>query len=246
MKLIWIMPLIAATAALICWVMYEFGLTDWRKKQTPDNNKIRVACVGDSITYGCLVPLRGRNHYPRVLQKMLGEGYQVENFGLSNRTLQMTGDEPYQLEKEFPRSLMFRPNIVILKLGTNDTKPQNWRSADVFESEYRLLLAHYQALASTPKIYLCTPAAAYTGPGAKNGVYSYKIREKELEEARAVVRRLAVEMGLGLIDTAVLTAGHPEWFAFDGIHPNAKGTRAIAEAVYRAVTGSTENGNQSL
>ena len=240
MQLFGIVLACAAAAALVYWLVYEFGLTDLRRKQEPDGSKIRVACVGDSITYGCLVPMRGRNHYPRVLQGLLGAGYQVENFGLTNRTLQITGDHPYALEKEFPRSLKFQPDIVVLKLGTNDTKPQNWASAEAFETEYRLLLAHYQALASRPRIFLCTPAAAYPGPGAKNGVYTYKIRERELEEARAVVRRVAAEEGLPLIDTAVLTAAHPEWFVFDGIHPNAKGARALAEIVSRAVMEPAE------
>ena len=224
-----------ALAAAGYWLAYEFGLTDLRRKQQPDFSKLRVACVGDSITYGCLVPLRGKNHYPRVLQRLLGNDYQVENFGLTNRTLQITGDHPYAMEAEFPRSLKFQPDIVIIKLGTNDTKPQNWISATAFETGYRFFLERYLALASRPKIYLCTPAAAYPGPGAKNGVYTYKIREQQLEEARAVVRRIAAEMGLGLIDTAELTKGHPEWFVFDGIHPNAKGAKALAEIIARAL-----------
>ncbi len=37
--------------------------------------KIRVACVGNSVTYGYLLPEREKNCYPQRLQEMLGEGY---------------------------------------------------------------------------------------------------------------------------------------------------------------------------
>ena len=232
-----ILLIVVALAILAGVVLYEIGLTDFRFKKTPDPDKIRVACVGDSITYGCLVPLRGRNNYPKKLQKLLGEEYQVENFGLSSRTLQNTGDEPYQKEEEFRRSLNFNPNILIIKLGTNDTKPQNWTSAEAYEEEYRNFLMAYETLPNPPAIYLCTPAAAYQAKGTSDGLYKYGIRENELEQARAVVRKLAAEKGYGLIDVAEQTKDHRDWFVFDGIHPNAKGAQALAGIVAKAIQG---------
>lgn len=34
--------------------------------------------------------------------------------------------------KEYIESQNFQPDIVLIKLGTNDTKPQNWKYKDEF------------------------------------------------------------------------------------------------------------------
>ena len=44
-------------------------------------DKIKVACVGNSITYGSGVADREVNAYPVKLQGMLGDKYEVGNFG---------------------------------------------------------------------------------------------------------------------------------------------------------------------
>lgn len=56
---------------------------------------IRVACVGNSITFGSSIANRDKDSYPAVLGQMLGEGYEVRNFGFSGRVLLMDGDYPY-------------------------------------------------------------------------------------------------------------------------------------------------------
>src|SRR5271168_4090727 len=100
---------------------------------------IRVACVGDSITFGAGVT-KGWP-YPAQLGRMLGSGYDVRNFGVSGATLLRAGDKPYDKQKAFPAALAFKPDIVILMLGTNDTKPQNWGPhAAEFDADYRWLV----------------------------------------------------------------------------------------------------------
>ena len=49
--------------------------------------KIKVACVGNSITYGTGVAEREKNAYPVKLQQMLGDKYEVGNFGKPGATL---------------------------------------------------------------------------------------------------------------------------------------------------------------
>src|ERR1044072_7428681 len=87
--------------------------------------KIRVACVGDSITWGSGVEGRESNSYPAVLQRLLGEKYEVSNFGVSGATMLKRGDKPYWEMSAFTDALAFKPNVVVIKLGTNDSKPQN-------------------------------------------------------------------------------------------------------------------------
>ena len=102
-------------------------LTSWlRSFKVPHKDAIRVACIGNSITYGARIKNRDRDSYPAVLSRMLGEAYWVKNFGVSARTLLNKGDNPYMNEKAYQDALAFNPNIVVIKLGTNDSKSFNW------------------------------------------------------------------------------------------------------------------------
>ena len=100
--------------------------------------KIRLACVGDSITAG--VGAAGGQSYPNQLAKMLGERWEVRNFGVSGSTLLNQGDMPYQKQGAFQAALKFEPQVVVIMLGTNDTKPQNWKLKSKFASDYKDLL----------------------------------------------------------------------------------------------------------
>ena len=98
---------------------------------------IKVACVGNSITYGAFIPNRDKNSYPAQLQAYLGKEYDVRNFGVSGSTLLSKGDHPYINTQEYINSQKFQPDIVLIKLGTNDTKPQNWKYKTEFENDYQ-------------------------------------------------------------------------------------------------------------
>ena len=91
----------------------------------PQRRPIRVACVGNSITYGAGIPNRDANSYPAQLQAYLGDGYEVRNFGVSGTTASPQGDHPYTATAAWRASRDFAPDVVLLKMGTNDTKPQN-------------------------------------------------------------------------------------------------------------------------
>src|ERR1041384_7347597 len=95
----------------------------------------RVACVGDSITFGSGVVGRESNSYPAVLQHFLGNKFEVRNFGVSGATLLKKGDKPYWKEHAFTNATAFKPNIVVIKLGTNDSKPQNRKNIVEFAGD---------------------------------------------------------------------------------------------------------------
>lgn len=84
---------------------------------------VRVACVGNSITYGAGIENRERDAYPAQLQRMLGEGYVVGNFGKSGATLLNKGHRPYIGQEEFQQALTFAGDVVVIHLGINDTDP---------------------------------------------------------------------------------------------------------------------------
>lgn len=106
-----------------------------------DKEPIRVACVGDSITAG--FGAGQGNGYPEQLARMLGGKWHVRNFGVSGTTVMNQGDSPYQQTPAFTNALAFEPHVVVIKLGTNDTKPRNWKFKDGFVAEYTNLIARF-------------------------------------------------------------------------------------------------------
>ena len=196
-------------------------------------SQTRIACVGDSITYGATIRDKSHDSYPAQLGTMLGRKYSVKNFGASGYPLQESCDRPYTSHKRYKKSLDFKPDVVLIMLGTNDTKPYNWISTEAFQDDYRQLILSYQELPSRPDVILMTPASVF--PENFNPAKPYKIRAGVAGEAAKAVRELAKELGLPFIDIHEVTASHPEFFLQDGVHPNELGAKAIARTVYEAL-----------
>lgn len=188
---------------------------------------IRVACIGNSITYGSGIKNRATDSYPAVLGKLLGSKYEVKNFGLGGRTLLSKGDRPYVKEKAFEEALLYFPNIVIIKLGTNDTKPQNWQYQSEFKQDLIKMVLTFKALPSKPTIFLCYPAKAYA---VQWGINDSTI----VHGVMPYVKDVAKLYRLKTIDLHKATTGMPELFP-DKIHPNEAGAKILANTVYKAV-----------
>lgn len=196
------------------------------------HHTIRVACVGDSITFGMKIDDREHNCYPAQLAKRLGEKWEVRNFGVSGAT--MLKEPKYQYcasywkTDDFTAATDYQPDVVIIKLGTNDAwHTENWQLKEQFAADYRAMIDHFATLASKPRIWLCTPAAAYE---------ERPELEPNLLEACGIIRAIAKERKLPVVDIHQATAHHPELFP-DKCHPNAQGATIIAGAVYHALTG---------
>jgi lysophospholipase L1-like esterase len=192
--------------------------------------QVRIACVGDSITWGTFILRRKRDSYPSRLQGLLGDGVVVGNFGIMGHTLQESGDYPYSISKPYRESGGFAPDIVLIMLGTNDSRAKNWKGSSPFLDDYRALVDHYRCLPSAPRVFVMTPPALYAR--GRKGAVKYGMSAEAIEEMCVAVRNLAQEEGLGLIDVHAATLGHPEAFRFDGVHPGAAGAALIAQAVY--------------
>ena len=190
-----------------------------------DDQKIKIACVGDSITFGARVENRDENNYPKQLGRILRDEYLVRNFGVSGTTLLSKGNKPWIKSGAFQRATDFNPDIVIIKLGTNDTKPQNFPAhPDDFETDYANLINHFRGLPSEPQIYICTPA-----PIVKSNP---QITDKVMVELRPRIETIAKANRCNIIDLNMSLKDHPDWLP-DGIHPNAQGATAMAETVAR-------------
>lgn len=189
-------------------------------------NPVRVACVGDSITEGIGL---GKRTYPAQLQEMLGDEWKVGNFGVSGRTLLKKGDFPYWEENAYKEALNFAPDVVIIMLGTNDTKPQNFAHREDFAADYAALVKSFQNLASKPKVYVCRPCPVIA-PGA------FTIHDEGLQYYIRKIDVLAKEMGLGVIDMHQALAGKPKLLP-DRVHPDEQGARELAKTAFTALTG---------
>ncbi len=193
---------------------------------------IRIACIGDSITEK--IPYFAEDRYPEQLGGRLGAGYSVRNFGAIGYTVQKNADKPYWNHRYFQLSSEFAPSIVFIMLGTNDTKPQNWVGPGKFSSDYRELILHYQSLASRPRIILMTPPSVFLLKGRTE--LPAKMNATHVATVVGIVKQLGAELGLSVIDINSITAPRPEFFQADGVHPDGKGERLIADAVYAELT----------
>lgn len=199
-----------------------------------DMQKKKVVCVGDSITYGSGVGKRRKNQsYPAVLQKKLGNDYQVLNYGLRSRTLLDYGAYPYTEEAYYKKTLKEKADIYIIMLGTNDSKIRNWNTDD-YKEQLRTFVESYQEANEDARIYIMQPSRCF--PDKNSGKVRYKIQNELIAtEIHKSIAEAGLELGAEVIDLYELTKDHPDWFA-DGVHPNAIGYANIAEYIYQCMS----------
>lgn len=210
-------------------------LTSWlNARNAPRPNAKRVACIGNSITEGFGIDMVSQHAYPAQLQRILGSDYHVKNFGVTAHTLLRQGDLPYVSRPEWHGALAFNPDIVIIKLGTNDTKPNNWVHGDQFETDLQLMIDSLKALPANPKIYLATPIPAFKP--------TWDISDSIISNAIIpILQKVAKRNKCQIIDLhANFTDNDGQQMSRDGIHPNEKGAAQIAKLVAEELTKPEE------
>jgi len=194
--------------------------------------RTKVACVGNSITYGFLVDDREQNCYPAQLARMLGPDYEVMNFGHSGTTLLRHGHRPYISTPEYTAALEFNPDIAVIHLGINDTDPRDWpHYGDEFVKDYTELIESFRA--RNPKIRILIARLTPLGAGHfrfKSGTRDWRLLiQQEIERVSAATGAELIDFDAPLRDRQNLL---PE-----GIHPNAEGAGILAATVYSGITG---------
>ena len=193
---------------------------------------IRVACIGASTTYGGNIENREVNSYPAQLGRMLGNKWDVQNFGVDGAGILKKGSTPYWNTDAFKSAQAFLPDVVILNIGVNDTQPQNWQYKADFFSDYTEMINIFQNLSSHPKIYLCREVPVFQD---RWGIRA-SVVNKELDPMK---RKLAREKKLPMIDLYKPLRKHSDLFA-DGVHPNAVGAGIMAATVFNVLTGKAD------
>ena len=195
-------------------------------------HRIKVACIGNSITYGYGLPDRATQSYPVQLQKMLGESYQVENFGKSGATLLNKGHRPYMQQDEYHRAIDFAGDIVVIHLGINDTDPRDWPDyRDFFVKDYIALIDSFRVANPEARIMIArlTPIAD-RHPRFLSGTRDWH------GEIQLAIENVARYAGVQLIDFHKPLYPYP-FMLTDAVHPDPEGAFVLAQTVYSAITG---------
>jgi lysophospholipase L1-like esterase len=189
----------------------------------------RVACIGDSITWGFTIVNRRKYSYPSVLQEKLGPDYEVRNYGYNDASARFDADTPYVRKSVYRESLDWNPDIVVLMLGTNDTKSHNWDPV-IFRKDYSKIVESYQQLPSHPRIVLVAPIRIFL----RINIPLLGVIPLTMEEGvRPIIHEIAEDKGLELIDLKDLFTDST--YMMDGVHPQREGAKMLAEAIYKGI-----------
>ncbi len=222
------MVVVGVAILLVLVLLYNSGYLGGR------DNRTRIACVGDSLTYGSgVLKTREINSYPSKLQQKLGTTYYVMNYGLRNATASADGDLPYLSSDEYAQSLESNPDVVILMLGTNDSKIDNW-NADSYREGLTEIVNSYLELESDPTVYIMRSPYCYSIDGGE--IAEYTIQPAVVEnEIGTIIKTVADESGVNYIDLYTPTDGQDELYTKDGIHFNKNGYELIASIIHDAI-----------
>ncbi len=188
-----------------------------------NNAKVKIACIGDSITEGYDTSEFRETSYPAFLKQMIDSSkYEILNAGKSGATLRKNGDYSYWSTGALDSVMSFNPHVIVIKLGTNDTKPQNW-NAEAYKEDYQAMIDTLRTLDTKPVINLVLPVPVYyTRWGINDSiVVNYLI---------PIVKELAEENNLNIIDAYHNMQGLEEHFP-DGVHPDDFATKELAKVI---------------
>ncbi len=222
---------LAAAAMTPSAVFLTLSRPEKEKKKKPGTGTI--ICIGDSITFGAgVLTSRKKNAWPYILDGLMGQKAEMLNYGISGATMSTGGDTPYK-EDFYQAAEKMDPQTILLMLGTNDSKRQNWNT-ELFAEDYENFLKRF--MKEGRQIILMCPPKAFPKKGKEVSVYG--IRDHEIREGVIpVIKRLADQYSLRVIDLYGLSENHPEYFG-DGVHPNKRGNRIIADHIFRFLGGN--------
>ena len=192
---------------------------------------IKIACVGNSVTYGMGIE-NPEERYPAQLQVMLGDEYEVGNFGHSGATLLKNGYRPYWNLPEFKEALDFEADIVIIHLGLNDTDPRAWpKYRDEFVKDYINLIDTFKYINPDADVKISRMTPIFSG----HSRFESSTRDWywQVQNAIEVIAEISK---VDLVDLHTPLHIRPDLFP-DNLHPTGEGAKIIAETVYGAITG---------
>ncbi len=161
---------------------------------------------------------------------LLGASWEVQNFGVANTTVLKAGDFPYVQQADYNAALAYKPDVVVIVLGTNDSKSQNFDAhPNDFEPDYCDLIAQFRQVNPAVKIYACLPMPIFPAV--------HHVNESDLvAKVIPAIQAAAAQSGVPIIDLHTALMGKDRYF-YDGVHPSEEGALLMADAVYQGITG---------
>lgn len=208
----------------------------------------RILCFGDSLTWGWDPETRDRfpkeKRWTGILAHLLGETCEIIEEGLNGRT---TGfDDPIEGDKNGRKHLpvlieTHRPlDLVIIMLGTNDLKRRfNLHPAEIAQSATELVKIARQSRAgrngSAPSVLLVAPPPIGPLPFDMKIFEDGEEKSKELGHQYSLWAKI---LGCHFFDAQKVVTTSP----LDGIHWDAQGNRAFAQALAQIIPAILEEG----
>lgn len=189
---------------------------------------LKIVCLGDSITFGYKLADPVQQSYPAQLEKQALGQWQVLNCGVNGATVLDKGDIPITAQVAYQNAVQFPSDVVVVMLGTNDTKNRNWELIDEFVSDYMRLIRKFQGLPSHPHVIACSiPPMFASHPNGLNG--------KRVVEINKLLQEAVAASMVDFLDIYTPLAEAQAFFV-DGIHPNSQGAQEIAALVFDKIS----------
>lgn len=220
---------------------------------TPPKPEITVVCIGDSITEGIGVAEadRMRDAYPAQLQMLLGDNYEVLNYGKSGATMCSSSNSFYQQKawitySGYRKALKERAaeiDIAFIMLGTNeansDVVTKEWLESNRasikadYEKNLRTLLNILTQENPNVTVYLVNAPKSYRT--------DKPLWETNMQVIRSVQREVADEFDLPFVDLYQYSSQQMNESDFaDGLHPNKIGYAKLAEKFKDVILNGAE------
>lgn len=217
--------------------------------------KIRVVCMGDSITEGFGLGDNSEVYYPSVLNTLLGEEYEVFNKGVSGSCVTNTFDKegntigfPYPRQDRYLEALELKGDIYILMTGTNDAQDGSYDDVEGFDPcsniiSYEKEFMHYyqcileDILTANPeaKVFIVKPVPVLKCIWRKHQQKYLDILlpyYDEIQKRNPGMQLINVYQAFRDYQVKPLESLYQE----DGLHPNAEGASLIANTIFNGIT----------
>lgn len=220
--------LLRRCGGIVC-LLIVFFLSSCSYKESQINVvPLEIACIGDSITYGYKLSDPVQYSYPSRLARKSSDQWRVLNLGVNGATVVNKGDIPYVSQDQYKKLMNAAPDVVVIMLGSNDLKNNNWSFLSDFVPDYTRLVKNVQNLASHPQIILCSVPPIFTN-------YSNGINSDRQKQINSLVSKVVETTGAEYLDVSGLLLNKKDYF-IDGVHPNNAGANEIAQIVFNRIS----------
>lgn len=216
-------------------------------------DKIKVVCMGDSITEGYGIDGKPEGPYPAQLQLILGDGFRVFNQGVSctctiNRELDaVTVGQPYMLEDKYDKALELKGDIYVIMLGTNDAQDgcndetgvidqyyNVFALRQFFKDDYLKIVNRIRNANGEARILMVKPVPVMECIWKKHQQSFLEVILPEFDRINAEVPSL-IALDLQKVFLEYAYEERMKLYQADGLHPNEEGAKVIAENIGKVI-----------